>query len=55
MLLGEPSIALARDSLPQPTGESLHMLDVFRNVVPVPIELPGPKLGLKRPWFFHDS
>jgi len=33
-------------------GEHLAMLDCFRGIVPVPIQLPAVSLELRLPWFF---
>jgi len=37
------------------TGRTEVSLDVFRNIVPVPMLVPGEEYGSKRPWFYTEQ
>ena len=58
---------MLRAEMPQPShlkraqtaAEEPQMLEVFRNTVPVPMDLPGSRFDSgsppKKPWFFAGS
>lgn len=50
----------AKDTVSHGTAEGPQMLDLFRDAVPIPVELPGAPYcdgdkAMLRPWFYQEN